>query len=77
MPFHVIINPESTLLREEWGDFYEGRLSLSGFSAVVSRASRIRIACLDEKGGPRSIEATGWRPGYSSTKLIICTEHST
>lgn len=60
VPCHVIINPEITLLGEDWGDFYEGCLSLSGFSAVVSRASRIRIACLDEKGGPRSIEASGW-----------------
>lgn len=42
---HVIINPEITLLGEDWVDFYEGCLSLSGFSAVVPRARRIRIAC--------------------------------
>ena len=60
VPFHVIINPEITLLGEDWADFYEGCLSLSGFSAVVPRARRIRIACLDENSGSRSIEASGW-----------------
>ena len=60
VPFHVIINPEITLLGEDWADFYEGCLSLSGFSAVVPRARRIRIACLDENAGSRSIEASGW-----------------
>lgn len=45
VPSHVIINPEITLLGEDWVDFYEGCLSLSGFSAVVPRARRIRIAC--------------------------------
>lgn len=56
LPSHVIINPEITLLGEDWVDFYEGCLSLSGFSAVVPRARRIRIACLDEN----AIEALGW-----------------
>jgi peptide deformylase len=60
VPFHVIINPEITLLGEDWADFYEGCLSLSGFSAVVPRARRIRIACLDENSESRSIEASGW-----------------
>ena len=60
VPFHVIINPEITLLGEDWADFYEGCLSLSGFSAAVPRARRIRIACLDENAGSRSIEASGW-----------------
>ena len=60
VPFHVISNPEITLLGEDWADFYEGCLSLSGFSAVVPRARRIRIACLDENSGSRSIEASGW-----------------
>jgi peptide deformylase len=33
VPFHVIINPEITLLGDATADFYEGCLSLSGFSA--------------------------------------------
>ena len=60
VPFHVISNPEITLLGEDWADFYEGCLSLSGFSAIVPRACKIRISCLDEKAKPQSIEASGW-----------------
>ena len=43
IPFQAIINPEITLLGEDWADFYEGCLSLSGFSAVVPRALRSMI----------------------------------
>jgi len=44
VPFHVIINPEITLLGDARADFYEGCLSLPGFSAVVPRARRVRVA---------------------------------
>jgi peptide deformylase len=60
VPFHVIFNPEITLLGDERIDFYEGCLSLSGFSAVVPRAAKVRVAYLDELGAPHSVEASGW-----------------
>ena len=60
VPFHVIINPEITLLGDARADFYEGCLSLPGFSAVVTRARRVRVAYLDERGEPQSVEASGW-----------------
>jgi peptide deformylase len=60
VPFHVIINPELTVLGVDRADFYEGCLSLSGFSAVVPRARRVRVAYLDEYGEPQSVEAFGW-----------------
>jgi peptide deformylase len=60
VPFHVIINPEITLLGDDKANFYEGCLSLSGFSAVVPRARRVRVAYLDETGAPQSVEASGW-----------------
>src|ERR1700719_5196891 len=60
VPFHVIINPELTLLGDERADFYEGCLSLSGFSAVVPRARRVRVAYLDERGESQSVDASGW-----------------
>jgi peptide deformylase len=60
VPFHVIINPEITLLGDDRTDFYEGCLSLSGFSAVVPRARTVRVAYLDEHGEPQSVEAVGW-----------------
>jgi peptide deformylase len=40
--------------------FYEGCLSLAGFTALVSRARRVRVACLDEHGKRKTIEASGW-----------------
>ena len=60
VPFHVIINPEITLLGDDRADFYEGCLSLSGFSAVVPRAHRVRVAYSDEQGEPQSVDASGW-----------------
>jgi len=60
VPFHVIINPEITLLGDARADFYEGCLSLPGFSAVVPRARRVRVAYLDEHTEPQTVEASGW-----------------
>jgi len=60
VPFHVIINPEIILLGDDSADFHEGCLSLSGFSAVVPRARRVRVAYLNENGEPQSVEASGW-----------------
>ena len=60
VPFHVIANPQITHLGDEKRNFYEGCLSLAGFSAVVSRSRTIRVEYLDEKGEPRAVEASGW-----------------
>ena len=59
VPFHVIINPRMTLENENV-EFFEGCLSLTGFTAVVPRARRVRVDCLDHKGEPRTIQARGW-----------------
>jgi peptide deformylase len=60
VPFHVIVNPEITLLEDDRADFYEGCLSLAGFSAVVPRARMVRVAYLNEHGEPQCVEASGW-----------------
>ena len=60
VPFHVIINPRLTLLDEPSVEFFEGCLSVSGFMAVVPRARRVRVECLDEHGKNKVIEARGW-----------------
>jgi peptide deformylase len=60
VPFHVIINPEITLLGEERVEFFEGCLSLSDLMALTPRARRVRVECLNEKGEPQLIEAGGW-----------------
>ncbi|HEX7287538.1 MAG TPA: peptide deformylase [Candidatus Angelobacter sp.] len=60
VPFHVIINPKLTPLGDEQAEFFEGCLSLAGLMALVPRARRVRVECLDAKGQPQVIEASGW-----------------
>jgi peptide deformylase len=60
VPFHVIINPQVTESSGEVREFFEGCLSLTGFLAVVPRARTVRVECLDERGQPQVICASGW-----------------
>lgn len=58
--FHAIINPKIVEMPGPSLEFFEGCLSLAGFSALVPRARSVRVECLDQNGEPRVIEATGW-----------------
>jgi peptide deformylase len=58
--FHVIINPKLTLLEGATLEFFEGCLSVDGYTAIVPRAQRVRVECLDENAKPRTIEVSGW-----------------
>ncbi len=60
VPFHVIVNPAIEEIGEERAEFFEGCLSVSGFSALVARARAVRVSCLDERGERQAIEASGW-----------------
>ena len=60
VPFHAIINPAIEEIGEERAEFFEGCLSVSGFSALVARARVVRVTCLDERGQRKVIEASGW-----------------
>ena len=60
VPFHVIINPVLTLHPGTNVEFFEGCLSLAGFTAIVPRAQAVRVECLDGHGEPQVIEASGW-----------------
>jgi peptide deformylase len=60
VPFHVIVNPAIEEMGDERAEFFEGCLSLSGFSALVPRARAVRVTCLDERGKHKVIEASGW-----------------
>lgn len=60
VPFHVIVNPAITLLDDPGIQFFEGCLSLAGFTAVVPRARRVKVDCLDHNGKSKTIEASGW-----------------
>lgn len=60
VPFHVIINPVLTLHQGTHVEFFEGCLSLAGFTALVPRAHDVRVECLDQHGESQVIEASGW-----------------
>ncbi|MGB7730464.1 MAG: peptide deformylase [Candidatus Acidiferrum sp.] len=60
VPFHVLINPRIVQMTMDKRDFFEGCLSLPGFSAKVPRAHTVRVEFLNEDGEPRQVEATGW-----------------
>jgi len=60
VPFHVLINPELRLLSPPEVLFFEGCLSLSGFTAMVPRAARVAVDALDHEGTQVHIEASGW-----------------
>ncbi len=60
VPFHVLINPSITVTGSETAEFFEGCLSLAGFTAIVPRAKEVRVECLNERGEPVIIDARGW-----------------
>ena len=60
VPFHVLINPKISLQGPADVEFFEGCLSLAGFTAIVPRARKVKVECIDHKGNPKVIEASGW-----------------
>lgn len=60
VPFHVIINPKLTPIGKADVEFFEGCLSLNGFTALVPRYRRVRVECQDERAQAKTIEASGW-----------------
>lgn len=60
VPFHVLINPRIVLADSCAVEFFEGCLSVEGFSAVVPRAPSVKVEYLDEKAVNRVVEASGW-----------------
>lgn len=60
VPFHVIINPQITPLDNVPVEFFEGCLSLSGFTALVPRTREVLVEYLDQNGQSQTIRASGW-----------------
>jgi peptide deformylase len=62
----VLINPE--IIRTEGeAEYEEGCLSVPGIYEKVTRAAKVVVSALDERGQPRTIEAGGL--------LAICIQH--
>lgn len=60
VPFHVLVNPTFTPRGEETRLFYEGCLSVSGYSALTPRDAAVRVEALNERAEPVTVEARGW-----------------
>jgi peptide deformylase len=60
VPFQVLINPSIVERSEEQVEFFEGCLSLAGFSALVKRSRAVTVEYWDERGQAQQIEAQGW-----------------
>ncbi len=60
VPFHVIINPHYEPIGTTQVSFYEGCLSVPGYSAVRKRWLDVRAHWQDEKGVWREEDLHGW-----------------
>jgi peptide deformylase len=60
VPFMVLINPTIIEYSDDTVEFFEGCLSVAGFSALVKRSRRVAVEYLDERAQPQRVEASGW-----------------
>jgi peptide deformylase len=60
IPFHALLNPRIVERTEDQAEFFEGCLSLAGFSALVKRSLGVTVEYLNERGEPQRVEARGW-----------------
>ena len=60
IPFMVLANPRIVEASEETVEYFEGCLSVAGYSALVKRARKVTVEYLDEHAAPHRIEASGW-----------------
>jgi peptide deformylase len=60
-PLRVLINPVMTLAGDETRDFFEGCLSIRGYTAMVRRQREVKVSYLDERGDPQEWRPVGWQ----------------
>ena len=58
--FHVIINPRIVSADNTGLEFFEGCLSLTGYSAIVPRARAVTVEYLNEHAESKRVDAVGW-----------------
>ena len=78
VPFHVIINSVLQVQSAAEVEFFEGCLSLPGYTAIVPRAYDVRVAFLGDTGAvQRSSRPGDGTHASCSTKSTICRAHFT
>lgn len=60
LPVTVLINPVVEPVGDETTEFFEGCLSLSGFSGLVRRWRSVTVDALDQTGAPVRLQLDGW-----------------
>src|SRR5712692_3066644 len=60
VPLVVLINPRIVEQSAEEVEFFEGCLSLAGFSALVRRSRAVTVEYWDQQGSSQRIQASGW-----------------
>jgi peptide deformylase len=60
VPLLALINPKIVECSRETAEFFEGCLSVAGFSALVKRSRSVTVEYLDEQAQACRIEASGW-----------------
>lgn len=60
IPFHVLINPQIQLLSDCTIDFFEGCLSIAGYTAITPRYTAVRVHALNERAEELALTASGW-----------------
>ena len=58
--FIALFNPRIVDYSDDTAEFFEGCLSVAGFSALVRRSHRVTVEYLDEKAELQRIEGAGW-----------------
>jgi peptide deformylase len=57
--FHVIVNPRIVSADNKGVEFFEGCLSVAGYSAIVPRARAVTVEYLNEHGGNQKGRSSG------------------
>ena len=60
VPLLALVNPVLEHASEEQDTFFEGCLSVPGYSALVPRAHEVTVSGFSPKGEPVRLEASGW-----------------
>lgn len=56
----AIVNPQLTLVGDEQATFFEGCLSVPGYTALVTRAREVEVTGVDVEGAPVKWRVRGW-----------------
>ena len=60
VPFHVLANPKIVEYSGPELTFFEGCLSVNGYTALVPRSRSVRVQYLDATGKACEVRASGW-----------------